>query len=449
MECLPSLPAVSFPRKLKVKDRKVVALFWCMTTCVCFKMVFVDFYLMEGCFQKYDVHGTAHFAVSSDLRLLGTEREFPPKSWRPLRELSYCCQDSRCSAAGLLGTRLPCIRMLGSEFDLIGTQTSNILIPTMGREWRKSPNMTCFNNSYTVSCDDLWTYDKQQTYFLAEVEEFNLFVEHSAVDKHGRDRELKISNKMTQGVLRVTEKSRVQDEVCRNHSASNAAPCEINVPRHMQSGMDYLHVRTWLAAAGVELDVPWNGSSHDLPRETGLILTLSVEYSNQPSAHYIYDVKALGQSFLQRTSASFSGQSFFQRETGTSTEARKRQIHVYGIYVEAVVYGYFAYFEIGPIMLQCGALVAFIGIIRYVVGALMKRSAFFRREYYTALLQRRSPDFGSQCIQELEGMSDQELDEMCKCRHLGTGGSVQQKIIRLVEDGWEPAVTTEFVSFHI
>lgn len=263
-------------------------------------------------------------------------------------------------------------------------------------------------------------------------------LDHS-VTVPGKD--IALTSKDMTGMLYVPDQTDVQRQLCASHqdavdSASGGqptivAPCYL--PPQKAVGNDYFSVGLLLAAMGVNLTEIRPDSPDGKPRRyDGLVASIVIEYSNTMDWHglqpttYVYKITAIpGSSYKE----------FSLVSTKFPDTRVKKSLH--GILMSVQPGGKLAVFDFTQMLLQVTASLTLLAMATLGVN-ILAQYVLRQRAFYKAALYDRTADLGNlEDLGDVNQLRETFLEEELSSRNLPTHGSKVQRVLRLLENGWE------------
>lgn len=363
--------------------------------------------------------------------------------FRKVSDLSYCCtggcqykaDNSSCSCPWRNFTNYRCQYVDGVG----GTQTypDNIVINTFRHEYIQERNASCGQDG----CSKLWITSGVESRFMADIEDFTVLVAHAL---QSEELEIKKTSREMPGWLLVNGSSELQHQLCRSTNTSmtepiygsrtDKAPCYIKPNNTAKDGLDFFNVRTLMMAMGLSLDgESYSGSGHSL-RYEGLTVTLKIKYfdtwpwhgvlldaDRKPLVSYVYSLSPLQANPYKVSDVLYS-----------DYPAKRRRRDMHGIYLSAMPDGELGVFDLQTLLVTLTTSLTLLALaataVKYVAMYFLKQ-----RRYYKEMLIQVSADFSD--VRDLEGKSDEEIQEIMKDKGLPNNGSRIQKILAILEAG--------------
>eukprot|EP00747_Dinoflagellata_sp_TGD_P033759 gnl/TRDRNA2_/TRDRNA2_136826_c0_seq3.p1 gnl/TRDRNA2_/TRDRNA2_136826_c0~~gnl/TRDRNA2_/TRDRNA2_136826_c0_seq3.p1 ORF type:complete len:340 (-),score=45.75 gnl/TRDRNA2_/TRDRNA2_136826_c0_seq3:55-1074(-) len=321
-----------------------------------------------------------------------------------------------------------------------------MLVETFESRYKQVLNGSCSEDKNDgTGCTKLWDITDSSSVFVSGIENFTILIDHTV-----QQQELgifKTAREMT-GYLMVNGTTSLQQELCASRedakdsawygNPTQKAPCYIRRDS-VNDGLEVFRLDTLLKAMGLDLDTAsFRGSNHSL-RYEGMIVTLQIQYFNTWPWHgligevsYIYNLVPVAKNPYKSTDLVW---------TNYPTSRTKRDMH--GILLSAVGAGRLGGFSATNLLVQLTTSLTLLAISSFLVTSLAIY-VLKHRPYYKELLYQTSVDFSD--VRELEGKPTQEINSLLQGRNLSTGGSLECRIMRLLEDGWASSQPTSYIN---
>ncbi|CAE7948658.1 p2xD, partial [Symbiodinium sp. KB8] len=197
---------------------------------------------------------------------------------------------------------------------------------------------------------------------------------------------------------------------------------------------DLATVELCVQAMGLSLDgESYSGSGHSL-RYEGLTVTLKIKYfdtwpwhgvlldaDRKPLVSYVYSLSPLQANPYKVSDVLYS-----------DYPAKRRRRDMHGIYLSAMPDGELGVFDLQTLLVTLTTSLTLLALaataVKYVAMYFLKQ-----RRYYKEMLIQVSADFSD--VRDLEGKSDEEIQEIMKDKGLPNNGSRIQKILAILEAG--------------
>lgn len=451
-------------KTVMIKDARVGCMNYMLKVAIAAYILLYQLIRNLGYLAFAQAENTVRISLQQPTRDISSGLTCNPKDFRcrdafaGIGELPYCCaQNSSCTNDGARGCRctfseLPnynCTYMDGGT--AIWTTDFTGLVVTYVHQFLEQRNEDCFvgrTDTATARCDRLWFQLDSEKYFVADIESFTLLVDHQVRLDWGRasayDLELvgmTMSFWEMPGFLYVGSEKPEQRALCLRNSRAldavlngkptNTAPCYIPPqrikPGHSATGGDFFSVGTLLEAAGTSLDaINHYGAQR---RQQGFVVLLDIDYSNtmlwkgRVDMHYVYKPVAVPGTRYKKK----------RIESSVSHPGRRMQFDMHGILFVVQASGELAAFSFFELLLQLTTSLALLAVSTFCVN-ILANYVLHLRMYYQEALYQETVDYEG--IKFLDSRPEAEIDEQLRTRSIPRSGSKEQRVLRLLEDGF-------------
>lgn len=433
------------PKTIRIRDARLGLLYLVLVTAIAI-YIFVFQLLRDNSYLAYQNAAATTRLSLQQPTLAGCNPNdancndaFPPTD-----SLSYCCtsvcrrgKDGSCLCPGQTTRSYDCQYLDGSGASTVYTDT--IVVATYVKEYTQSRNQSCGESG----CTRLWNTTATSAFYTAGIGGFTVLVDHS-LSQTGMG--IYRTNGQMRGYLLINGSLPTQHDLCRERSdavtepvegeKTNEAPCYIEPNMTTDDQLDIFTVATLLQAGGVTLDTVASKSGQPL-RYQGSTVTLDVQYFNTwrwsgilKQVSYIYTV------------ATFTDNAYKATEVvwlRYPDQRVRRSVH--GVRLTVVPTGRLGTFDFQTLLLTLTTSLTLLAlgatVVRYLALYVLKH-----RGYYQEMLIQVSADFSD--VRALEAMPDNDLLAVLRQRRLPTGGTREQRILRILQSGrlWEGSHAT-------
>lgn len=274
-----------------------------------------------------------------------------------------------------------------------------------------------------------WSRGGNRRFFFADVENYVVYLDHSIAQTECASVHMA---RDVDGRLLVRGTNALQQELCRKLGRASSAPCSIPVRKEVSLGRDQITVGTLLMAAGVSLEGRSGSERGRSLRERGMSLRVVVMYYNFLPW---WGTTALRYDYL--VSVMHNQQVYIRGSNKDLTSTSRFVRFMFGVRITAVLNGELARFSASEACLRLASFVSLLAILRYCLKFVATKLTPIGR-YHDASIVEEAPEFSYVSVMELESLPKEDIDHMLESRRLPRGGSPEQRVMRLLEDGWAP-----------
>lgn len=444
--------AYTTTKSIKIRDARLGLLHYSLMFLIVLYILVYQLIAKNGYLRFSPAQNSVRLTLQEPTNNCNPNKPDCQDSFVPVSQLPYCCaKNSSCRATPGDScscsfrpsfSNYNCTWMGGDAASIV--QESSIMVTTLVHQYNQTLNASCFEGFPTASgsCSKVWIVDSDAIFFIANIEAFTVLVDHSVSSPTNG---LAISSRQMSGMLYVAGGSDMQRQLCASRSdavdsavggsATDGAPCYL--PPDKADGLDVFSVGVLLQAMGVSLeDRSYSGSGHSV-RYEGLTASLVIEYSNTrpwkglDDTRYIYKPSIIPQSTYKTTQLESFGRN------------RRRKSDLHGVLLDVQPGGSLAVFDLTQALVQLTTSLTLLAMATIGVN-ILAQYVLRLRHYYSEALYERTADFGG--LSALEDQPDDAIDEELRRRHLPTSGSKYRRILRLLEDGFQPAEAASFAA---
>mmetsp|Transcript_96889 Transcript_96889/g.274413 ORF Transcript_96889/g.274413 Transcript_96889/m.274413 type:complete len:436 (+) Transcript_96889:75-1382(+) len=371
-----------------------------------------------------DIQGEARFTVG-----LGQQAEY---SWLPPEDTSYCCTVNCSQPACANAFRRPCL--YGDNRNMWSQTEQSILIFSNAERSLQRANWSCMPDpfddfGYGQGCDAWMPPGDRKCFFFADVEKVFLKIKTQVTQANVR---FNATSHTVNAKLEIEGKHALQHQLCRLGGSRPMSPCSIPLAKH-PPGDDIVPISLLLRAVGRSWNFvsPAHGQSI---RERGVTLELEIVYANyrrwlgiQPIS-IVYRVRRI------------KDDARYEHETLRRAPLTRTLGQYDGIRVRFIVGGRAAKIDVLPLSLRLVTFVTFLGLVNKAT----KHFAFRIHKagnYIKEFAQEQFPDDVD--LQAIAGLTPQEAERALSVYNLPRGGTMEQRVHRLLLDGWRPLQSME------
>lgn len=455
--------AYNTEKRVKIRDRR-------LGLCQIFMMLLILLYvgvyqvvLQLGYYEFEDAENTVRITLQEP-----TVKNCKPfeqgcsTDLKPISMLDYCCSqdDGRlcsnfstngngsCLCAGRTQPAQNCTYMDGQSAAVI--RSRSVMITTAVQRFEQELNASCFatHASGTDTCDQIWKPDNGTLYYVADIENYNIILDHVVYRSKGRPPLRSKGTDLDGGYLSFPNKdSRVHQLMCSgnvphtiahdsdyNGKNTTKAPCFLK-PLKWVDGNDYFPLNWIFKAAELDLDDKADDEDEVDMRTGGAVINLRIVYSNFHMGYEMDTHQWPGERPFRYTykaekivGASHTEDMMLLRNlTDRTLEVRS------GVLISVLTGGQLGSLDYQSLLVTMTTSLALIAMTTTAVN-MLAQYAFANGIYYSKALVETSVHFSD--VDILESWLDEDLDQELRKFKLSTKGQKHDKIVRLLGNGW-------------
>jgi len=418
---------------VKIRDARLGVLSYTLTVGILIYIVLYQLVAKGGYLVRNPAMDTVRLTLQQPTESPTTGKACNPNgsdcddNFTALTELNYCWQTQR-SKQGRFST-LNCTYMDGGEAAVV--KTGSIMMTTAVHQYSQSRNKTCKTGANT--CRKLWDVDNQQQTYIVDPEGFTLLLDHSLTSSDVKPPDMK-------GLLYVPSGTEMQKQICAETAGAvdavwegkptKDAPCY--VPPFLAGGKDFFSIGYLLRSQGVSLDDQSDEpGSDETKRLGGLIFNLMIDYSNfyvfsmgaQSTIHYTYELNLVPGTGYKES-----------RFVSTTFPISREKIDLHGILFNVQASGELASFDFTNLLLQLTTSLTLFAVVSVAMNFLAQYVLAYSR-FYKHLMYQVSHDFSN--IRDCHELTDEQVDLELTNRGASTHGDRVERVLRLLEHGWQ------------
>lgn len=468
--------AYTTTKTVRILDYRLGCCQYLLMLCILFYVFIYQVVLDLGYLEFEDAENTIRIILQEPTQDNCNPSDFGCKTkLTPLHELGYCCSllagrncsnftNGSCSCDGRPSPSQNCTYMDGQTAAVISSK--GVMITTAVQRFEQSLNEACFLNKSIGedTCWQIWAPDSANMYYLADIENYSIILDHTvilsggrALRSKGRDLEggyLAFSNEtdpihklMCSGNVSGTEP---KDSDFHGQNTTKA-PCFLKPLKW--NGNDYFPLHWIFKAAGLNLSLPADAENDFDMRRAGAIINMRIVYSN-----YIKGISSFSRGTLPgRTSFRYTYKpqlldgANYQEDTILQGSRTQRIVEArYGVLINIRAGGQIATFSPSSLLVTMTTSLTLMAMA--TVGVNMLAQYFLKKkQYYAKALVEKTIDFSEVDAVNAKMMSSQDeekqklykaMDELCVPKpdeEEGDGPSKAKAVIRLLEKGYDPS----------